>query len=124
MWVDIVPAKYTNTYYLEHKNQIAEWNKKWQIKNVDKVREIKRRWKRRNQEFIKHDGKRRLFFKGKTLWLKQHKLGICKICRRTIESGIIKRTNMHHILYDSNDPLKHTIEVCIRDHVKIHDGFE
>ena len=46
--------------------------------------------------------------------------GKCSKCLRRVEDGEIKVTHMHHEQYDSNNPLAHTIELCVRCHNKEH----
>lgn len=57
-------------------------------------------------------------FKHKIIHLKKnpHK-GICEIC------GKKTRTHLHHLSYDPNKPLKHTIEVCAKCHKRIHEFY-
>ena len=63
---------------------------------------------------------RRLLFKGKSITLKENpRQGICQQCKRVIGNGI-KRTNIHHIEYHDNNPLKDTIELCPSCHNKQH----
>jgi hypothetical protein len=46
------------------------------------------------------------------------RIGQCQRCGKKIGEGI-KRTNLHHILYHDDDPLKDTIELCVRCHTNI-----
>ena len=46
--------------------------------------------------------------------------GVCELCHRSINKGEIKRTNMHHMEYHDDDPLKSTIELCVGCHNKQH----
>lgn len=63
---------------------------------------------------------KRLNFKNKFIMLKESpRKGICKLCKRKIGKEI-KRTNIHHLHYRINQPLKYTVELCIRCHRKIH----
>lgn len=58
---------------------------------------------------------KRMRFKDKRITLKQRILtGICKLCNK---KGL---TNMHHIEYHDDDPLKDTIELCVGCHRKQH----
>lgn len=59
-------------------------------------------------------------FKNKIIYFKENpRKGICKKCLRKVGHGI-KRTQMHHLKYHDNDPLKDTIELCVRCHNKVH----
>lgn len=61
-----------------------------------------------------------ILFKGKSIHLKENpRKGVCSKCHRKVGQGI-KRTNMHHLQYHDDDPLKDTIELCVSCHVKIH----
>ena len=44
----------------------------------------------------------------------------CVKCKRTVASGEIKRTHLHHDKYDLNDPLAYTRELCVRCHSNFH----
>jgi integrase len=46
--------------------------------------------------------------------------GICKVCNRNVNSGEIRKTCHHHVLYDSNNPLKYTLELCSGCHSQYH----
>ena len=64
---------------------------------------------------------RRLNFKDKYLYLKEKpRKGICSICFRIVGDEI-KQTQMHHFAeYHKDDPLRDTIELCVRCHRKVH----
>lgn len=58
---------------------------------------------------------RQILFKDRIIILDQKvRTGICKLC------GYTGKTNMHHIQYHDDDPLKDTIEVCASCHMKEH----
>ena len=60
---------------------------------------------------------RHLRFKGKHVWLSYNpRIGICSQCHRSVVKGEIKITNLHHFKYDEQDPLAHTIELCVKCH--------
>lgn len=44
----------------------------------------------------------------------------CVKCKRTISSGEIKQTQLHHDLYDMRDPLAYTRELCVKCHREYH----
>jgi len=55
-------------------------------------------------------------YKGKTVTLNfEPRKGICSICEKEDEHTIL-----HHEQYDDNDPLAHTIEVCVKCHGMEH----
>ena len=73
-------------------------------------------------------GPRRNTFKGERIYHDENpRKGICEKCGRSIgdeyincdgQIAIIKRTHIHHIQYDENDPLANTIELCVSCHMK------
>ncbi len=63
----------------------------------------------------------RITFRNKRIHLRFNPLfGSCVNCKRTIESGEIKVTHLHHDVYDMSDPLAYTRELCVRCHSKYH----
>jgi hypothetical protein len=57
-----------------------------------------------------------ILFKGKAIYFDYSpRTNLCCICNEFYE-----RTNLHHFLYDDNNPLENTIEVCPRCHRMIH----
>lgn len=72
---------------------------------------------RRTKEMIQRANKKRLNFKQKTVWLPENpRTGVCSLCHKT------GRTNMHHIQYHEDNPLKDTIELCNACHKNAHRG--
>lgn len=69
-----------------------------------------------------------LDFKGKAIIMKEAvRTGTCFLCKKKIGDefvncdGVkdrIKITNIHHIEYHENDPLKDTVELCASCHAK------
>jgi hypothetical protein len=96
---------YEKLYYKIHKDKKLQRCKEYRLENQDKVKE----WMAR-----------RLRFKDKYIMLKENpRTGKCSKCGKEI--GIdIKQTQMHHIEYHENDPLKDTVELCVRCHVREH----
>lgn len=47
------------------------------------------------------------------------RLGVCTSCGG-IKGIDFQRTNLHHLAYDDNDPLKDTVELCVGCHTKEH----
>jgi hypothetical protein len=45
--------------------------------------------------------------------------GICSWCG-AVKGLNCKRTNLHHIEYHNDDPLKDTVELCVSCHMKEH----
>lgn len=76
-------------------------------------------WAKRNPEKIKAHNKKyqskRYWFKGKRLLAKEDlRKGVCSKC------GKKGRTSLHHLEYDGNNPLYHTIEICQGCHIREH----
>lgn len=68
-----------------------------------------------------HSFIKRIRFKDKQVTTdKIVRLGVCSVCRRSVAAGEVKRTAMHHIIYDANNPLDHTVEVCNKCHSAYH----
>lgn len=64
-----------------------------------------------NPIHIPTSNKRRMKFKDKIIHLKINpRKGVCQVCLKKV--GEVKRTNIHHIQYHDNDPLKDTVELC------------
>lgn len=83
--------------------------------------EYSRQWR------LAHPGcnQKRVKFLGKNITLDRNpRLGICSECGRSVKSGEIRRTGMHHDKYDPTDVLRHTRELCTACHLKVHvSGF-
>lgn len=63
---------------------------------------------------------RRITFKGKRVFLTENpRTGECSHCHRKVGEGI-QKTQMHHIKYHKDDPLKDTVELCSGCHSKAH----
>ena len=69
----------------------------------------------------KIQNQKRIMFMNKRITLKENpRKGICLNCNRTVESGDIKFTVLHHTSYDFNNPLANTVELCVMCHRIIH----
>ncbi len=91
--------------------------KLWAEKNVEKTKQYKTKWEKNNPEHSLS----KIRFKGKRIQLDHNpRTGTCSNCGKTVESGEIKRTAMHHKKYDEANPLAHTVELCISCHTKFH----
>jgi len=66
---------------------------------------------------------RRIAFKGRRVHLGYNpRTGTCSRCKRSVKEGDIKFTHIHHDLYDPNNPLANTRELCASCHAKHHAG--
>jgi len=72
----------------------------------DKNREY---WKKRTF----HWRKKKLFYDHEI------KTGVCYFCSREGKAQGSKSTALHHVIYNNDDPLEWTIEVCIKCHSKV-----
>lgn len=74
-------------------------------------------------------GKRRFMFKNKSIYhTETPRTGQCTVCRKRIGDEYlnkrhkirkIKSTQMHHIEYHDDNPIKDTVELCVSCHGKI-----
>jgi len=72
----------------------------------DKNREY---WKKRTQ----HWHKTKLFYDHEI------KTGVCYFCDREGRAQGSKSTALHHVIYNNDNPLEWTIEVCVKCHSKV-----
>jgi hypothetical protein len=70
---------------------------------------------------------KRIRFKDKRFLLKQQpRIGVCNTCRAIVNQvdaqlgALCKKTDMNHFAYDSENPLKHTLEQCTSCHRHFH----
>lgn len=91
-----------------------------------------RRTKEDIKRYYRKTGKkwdaRRLWFKGKIIYLTKRVLvGKCELCGKKVGDkyinshgrvATIRQTDTHHIDYHDDDPLKDTMELCIGCHRK------
>jgi len=103
--------------YQKHAKTRILMAKNWAEKNVEKTRQYKIKWAEKNPEH----NLSKIRFKGKRVQLDHNpRTGICSKCGKTVESGEIKRTAMHHKEYDESNPLAHTVELCVSCHTRLH----
>lgn len=96
-------------YYKNNRDRIIDNGKKWYEENHDKPEVIER---------IKRWNSRKMIFKRKQIYVKENpRIGVCNLCRAVVPFDC-KVTNIHHIAYHEEDPLKDTIELCARCHGK------
>lgn len=93
--------------------------------NKEEKKKYMKIWRQNNQEKIQKSHSRgnpkRIRFNGKQVTVDRNiRTDICSNCGKTVESGEIKRTNLHHIEYHDSDPLVNTIELCVSCHRKEH----
>lgn len=99
---------YFKKYRKEHAAERAAYNIQWRLKNPEKYQARIDR----NNRIAKATRlpKRILFFNRRIELDKNPRTGKCSMC------GNEGRTEIHHIKYHEDDPLKDTIEVCAKCH--------
>lgn len=107
--------EYNKNYYISHKEE----RKKYNFIHREKIKQQLKQYRFVHKEEINQYNKQRIRFKGKQIRLDHNpRKGICVKCNRSVESNEIQLTNLHHEKYDESNPLAHTIELCVRCHMK------
>ena len=106
-------------YYQKNKEQRLLQIQKWKKNNPKNQKIYDKKYRQTHKEKIaqsqKQYNKRKIKFKGKSMILDHEpRIGICSNC------GKEGQTNLHHTKYDSNNPLKHTRELCVGCHRLVH----
>ena len=66
---------------------------------------------------------RRIKFLGKSILLKENpRTGVCTNCGRKYPGELKRQTSMHHETYDRQNPLEHTVELCVSCHNKLRNS--
>jgi hypothetical protein len=103
-------SQYYKKYSEEHPERIREKEKRWREAHPE---EYKARYEKYNQIAKEMRLPKRILFYDKRIFLdKNPRTGKCSMC------GATGRTEIHHIKYHKDDPLKDTIEVCASCHRK------
>jgi len=64
---------------------------------------------------------KRITFEGKRIQLKDNpRTNVCHNCGRKYPEELRQQTAMHHIEYNSEDPLAFTVELCFSCHTSFH----
>lgn len=101
-----------------HKKEQDEAAKKWKINHPEQVKLLQLKHSKINNP---KSNRKKILFKGGQVWIGYNpRSGICSKCKRSVHKGEIKKTNLHHTQYDENNPLAHTIELCVSCHIKEH----
>lgn len=101
---------YSIRYRQTHKQQKQENNRKYYQNNREQFIEV-------SKERLKLG----IDYKGVFIYLGYNpRKGTCLSCDRTVKSGEIERTNLHHEYYNDDDVIDGTIEVCVRCHKERH----
>lgn len=106
-------------YYERNKTKRRAKINEWKEANPEKQLSYVKKYTMENKEKVaayQHNYQlQSIKFKGKSIHTDHIvRKGSCQNCGKT---GL---TNMHHTQYDSNNPLAHTIELCISCHNKEH----
>ena len=114
--------KQINKKYREtHHDILKKRRAKWYQKNKENEKQRTKKWRDDNPEWIKAHEKKSITFLGKHIRLSHNpRKGICYNCKKDVTKGEIKRTHLHHTKYDCNNPLAHTVELCLSCHRKAH----
>jgi len=109
--------EYMKRYYQRTRGKKLQYQKQYRKDHPEKMQE----WYGKNPQKIQFYRHRLLNYKGKQITLKENpRIGVCSNCHRSVENGAIMRTQLHHLEYDNNNPLNHTIELCVRCHRQEH----
>ena len=108
---------YMKEWFRKNPNYMKEWNRK----NPEYTKEYLREWRKKNPNRSSERLKNQFNFKGKPIFSdKNPRSNICSECGKSYPKDLIRQTNLHHIIYDENDPLAFTVELCVSCHVKLH----
>ncbi len=108
-------------YKRSHRQQLRVESLEYYYKNRDVCIQRNIEYERKYPEIKKERMSRRLVFKNTRIMLDvSPRTGICTNCNRTVLSGEIQRTHIHHLQYDESNPLAHTQELCPSCHFKWH----
>jgi len=95
-----------SNYYFKNKEKWKVYGETFRKKHPDKVKS-----KNDRQSPL------RISFRGRRILLKSNpRTGVCSNCKSSVAKGEIKQTNIHHTKYHYDDPLKDTIELCVKCH--------
>jgi len=90
--------------------QATRRTKRWIENNPDKWAAIK-----------KKSRSNRIRFRGKEVRFDEApRTNKCSNCGKVYPDELDRRTCLHHLKYDLDDPLAHTIELCTECHARLH----
>ena len=121
----------------ERRRRNTESSRKWRENNPEIRKQSLQKYKQNHPDKVKanqnkqnskrtiadyrKEGAKRIFFLGKSKKLiTKRRIGICSNCKRSIQAGEIKQTQLHHTHYDLAIPEANTIELCVRCHRQEH----
>lgn len=109
-------------YYVAHKKEISAVQRAYYVANAERITVRGRAYYVAHRDRAAAHARKRIRFLGKKVTLPTPpRTGVCADCGRSVGNGI-KVTHMHHEQYDPSDPLKHTVELCVRCHLKKRHG--
>lgn len=101
----------------KNREQQLQYLKNHHMKNKAHHKDLMAENYQQNKEKYHGMNTSRIVFLGKQIQLLENpRKGICSECGKTVESGEIKYTNIHHENYYPEEPLKDTRELCVRCH--------
>src|SRR5262245_30696961 len=102
---------YDKEIYQKKKQYYKDKSKKWKKENPERSEELIQNWRKEN--LTKY-----IVYKGKRIFLQYSpRTGVCSECG-AVKGINCKRTSIHHEVYDDNDPIAHTVELCNGCHNK------
>lgn len=112
-------------YYQDHHETRLQAFKTWRKINPDYSKEHGKKWRLENLEHVKayekERGLRTIRFKGKPIRYQENpRTNICQLCKRKYPEELKRQTCIHHVIYNEEDPLAWTLELCVSCHMKIH----
>lgn len=86
----------------------------------EKYKNYFRIWEKNNP--IRRNRKsKKISFKKKTIYIDfVPRVNICSVCGKSYPNELKRQTDLHHLKYDENNPIAHTIELCISCHFRLH----
>jgi|SRR5687768_8178058 len=117
----------------KRKSPMKQWRcRKCYIKYIVNPKKPRGYWKKyeRSEQKMKEKNHRIMLFKDRRIYLKENpRKGQCTVCGLKIgdkyinkhgKEVTIKHTQIHHLDYHYDDPLKDAIEVCVKCHREKH----
>lgn len=95
--------------------QKNEYLKQYRKRNKDKINAYFKQYKKDHSRWFREIDSRGIIYKGKKVFLGFNpRTQVCSLCRKQ------GKTEIHHMKYHDDDPLKDTIELCFNCHREQH----
>lgn len=94
-----------------------EYMKKWRDKNPGYYKPYMKKWREDNPDYFK-----KIYgFDGKLIMPDENpRTNVCHECGRSYPDELKRQTSLHHIIYNPDNPLDWTVELCSSCHAKLH----